>query len=390
MNTSEQSIRFLGYERPDGSVGTRNYVAIIPTVCCANEVAKKIADQVEGTVALPHECGCEATPQLEIPTRTLIGIGRNPNVAAVLLVSLGCETMDYEYVAKEIVKSKKPVDLIVIQEVGGTIKTVEKGVRIAQRMVQGASRIEREAYELNNLIVATECGGSDLTSGIGANPAVGVASDIIVKMGGTVFVSETTELMGAEHLLAKRAVNEKVAKRIYEIINWWEQRAKDEGVRFHLLSAGNIEGGLTTIEEKSLGAVRKAGTSPVQGVLEYAERPSEKGLFIMNTTGDDINSVTGMLGGGAQIVLFTTGRGSPVGAPIAPVIKITGNPATYEKMKDNMDVNAGTILEGKETIEEVGVRIFKELLEVASGKKTKSEVLGHKEFIIFRIRGHAY
>lgn len=390
MSKYGKSSKFLGYERPDGLIGIRNHVAVIPTVCCANEVAKKIDDQTEGTVAIPHECGCEVTSQLEIPTRTLIGIGKNPNVAAVLLVSLGCETIDCGYLVEEIGRSKKPVELISIQDLGGTIKTVEKGVRIVQKMVQNASQMERKLCDIDTLIVATKCGGSDLTSGLAANPAVGITSDMVVKREGTVIIAETPELMGAEHLLAERAVNKDVANRIYEIIDFWEQRAKDEGEHFHLITSGNIEGGLTTIEEKSLGAVYKAGSSPVQGVIEYAEKPSKKGLFIMNTTGDDINSDTGMLGGGAQILLFTTGRGSPVGSPIAPVIKITGNPHTFERMNDNMDINAGTIIEGKETIEDVGKRIFDEVLEVASGKQTKSEVLGHKEFSIFRERGHAY
>ncbi len=390
MSVIEKPSKILGYERADGSFGIRNHVAIIPTVCCTNEVAKKISDQVEGTVAIPHECGCEVTSQLEIPTRTLIGVGRHPNVAAVLLISLGCETMDCEYVANEIDKSKKPVEVIVTQKSGGTIKTTEKGVRIAQKMIQDASKLEIKFNDVSALVVGLKCGGSDLTSGLAANPAVGVASDMIVNGGGTVFMGETPEIMGAEHLLVKRSANKRVANRIYEIIDWWEQRAKNEGVRFHLITSGNIEGGLTTIEEKSLGAIYKAGSSEIQGVIEYAEEPKGKGLFIMNTTGDDINSNTGMLGGGAHIILFTTGRGSPVGTPIAPVLKITGNPHTYEKMIDNMDINAGTIIEGKETIEEVGTRIFNEILKVASGKKTKSEALGHNEFAIFRDRGHAY
>ena len=390
MSAVKKPAKFWGYGRPDGSVGIRNHVAIIPTVCCANEVAKMIAVQVEGAVALPHECGCEVTSQLEIPTRTLIGIGKNPNVAAVLLVSLGCETMDCEYVASEIRKSQKLVELVVIQESGGTINATEKGVRIAQKMVKGATQIKMRPYGINTLVVATKCGGSDVTSGIAANPAVGVVSDRIIKMGGSVYLSETPEIMGAEHILAKRSINERVAKHIYKIISWWEQRAINEGVRFHLITSGNIEGGLTTIEEKSLGAIRKAGSSKIKGVLEYAERPNKKGLFIMNTTGDDINSNTGNLAGGAQVILFTTGRGSPVGSPIAPVIKITGNPHTYKKMEDNMDINAGTIIEGKETVEQVSNRIFDELLKVASGKKTKSEILGYKEFAIFRERGHAY
>jgi len=390
MNAIKKPVKIRGYERADGSFGIRNHVAIIPTVCCVNEVAKKVADQVEGTVAIPHECGCEVTTQLEIPTRTLIGTGSHPNVAAVLLISLGCETLDYELLANEIGKSKKPVELIVTQELGGTIKATEKGVRIAQKMVQNASQIEMNPNDVSALVVGLKCGGSDLTSGLAANPAVGVASDMIVNMGGTVFMGETPEIMGAEHLLVKRSANENVARRIYEIIDSWEQRAKNEAVRFHLITTGNIEGGLTTIEEKSLGAIYKAGSSEIQGVIEYAERPQGKGLFIMNTTGDDINSNTGMLGGGAHIILFTTGRGSPVGTPIAPVIKITGNPHTYEKMIDNMDINAGTIIEGKESIEEVGTRIFNEIVRVASGKRTKSEALGHNEFAIFRERGHAY
>jgi altronate dehydratase large subunit len=277
-----------------------------------------------------------------------------------------------------------------MQELGGTIKATEKGVRIAQKMVQDALQMERQPNDVSTLIVGLKCGGSDLTSGLAANPAVGIASDLIIKRGGTVFMGETPEIMGAEHLLAKRAADEKVANRIYEIIDWWEQRAKNEGVRFHLITSGNIEGGLTTIEEKSLGAVYKAGSSVIQGVLDYAERPEGKGLYIMNTTGDDLNSNTGMLAGGAHMILFTTGRGSPVGTPLAPVIKITGNPRTYETMKDNMDINAGMIIEGEETIEDVGHRIFNEILNVASGKKTKAEVLGHNEFAIFRERGHAY
>jgi len=378
--------KFTGYRRPDDSIGVRNYVAIMPSTTCANETVRRIADQVEGTVALPHEFGCEVGPQIWLPRRTLSGVGKNPNIASVLVVALGCENLDPWELAKEIKKSKKPVEVIEIQEVGGTPKAIAEGVRIAQKMAQEASKFERERADASELILATECGGSDATSGICANPCVGAVADILIMAGGTIILCEIPELIGAEHLLAKRAKSKKVVKQIYDVVNAWEERVKEEKISFRILSKGNMAGGLTTIEEKSLGAVSKGGTKTVQGVLEYAEAPRGKGLYIMDTSGDDINSVTGMLAAGAQVAVFTTGRGTPVGQAAMPVIKVTGNPATYQRMMSNIDVNAGTICEGKETIQEVSERLYREILEVASGKKTKAELLGQKDFSIMRLK----
>ncbi len=373
-------MRFLGYERQDGSTGFRNYVAILPTVGCAGEVAARIASRVEGSVAIIHHQGCiQVGSDLEVTVRTLVGLGFNPNVAAVLVVGLGCEGVSPEMLVKEITKSEKPVEKVIIQELGGTIKTIERGVSIAREMVRYASEIKRKPVDLSGLTLGIKCGASDATSGIAANPATGAASDTIVDKGGTVIFGETTEFMGAEHILARRAVSKAVAGRIFEIVNRMENRAKATGVdiRGAQPTPGNIEGGLTTIEEKSLGCLYKGGTAPIQGVLEYAERPKGKGLYVMDTPGREPEAITAFAAGGAQIIAFTTGRGAPQGFPIVPLIKITGNPRTYKNMMDDIDINAGTIIDGKETLDEVGKRIYKEILEVASGKKTKAEALGY-------------
>jgi len=375
-------MNFLGYKRPDGSVGVRNHVAVISTVACANEVASRIANQVEGAGALTHNMGCGH--YVFAPLRPLAGLGKNPNVAAVLVVGLGCEVVSAKILAEEIAESEKPVKSIVIQEVGGTIKATKQGVKVAKSMAQKVSRLKREPFDLSNLTLGIECGGSDTTSGIAANPAVGRVADMVVNAGGTAILAETVELIGAEHVLAKRAVNEKVAKEIVEVIRGMEERMiKSLRLPVDMIAPGNIEGGLSTLEEKSLGDSYKAGSSPIQGMLEYAEIPTKKGLFIMDEPGYDPESVTGIVAAGAQIVAFTTGRGTPLGSPVAPVIKITGNPKTYETMGDNIDINAGTIIEGKETIDEVGKRIYEKILEVASGEKTKAEILGHRELAIY-------
>lgn len=371
---------FLGYERQNGSIGLRNYVAILPSVGCASEVATRIARRVEGAVAIIHHQGCiQLGSDLEVTVRTLIGLGRNPNVAAVLVIGLGCESVSPEMLAEEIAESKKPVETVIIQELGGTIETIERGVTIAREMAQQASELKRKPADLSALTLGIKCGASDATSGIAANPATGVASDKIMDGGGTVIFGETTELMGAEHILARRAVSEAVARRIYEIVDRMENRAKAMGVdmRGAQPTPGNIEGGLTTIEEKSLGCIYKGGTAPIQGVLEYAEKPKGKGLYIMDTPGREPEALTGFAAGGAQIIAFTTGRGAPQGFPIVPVTKIVGNPRTYKNMIDDMDINAGTILDGKETLDQVGNRIYQEVLKVASGKKTKAEALGY-------------
>ncbi|HHY92705.1 MAG TPA: UxaA family hydrolase [Firmicutes bacterium] len=377
-----------GYVRPWGGIGIRNHVLILPVVVCAGEVAQRIAQAVPGTVAVPHQHGCgQIGADFEQTKRTLVGFGAHPNVAGVVVVGLGCEKVAAEEVAAEIAARGPKVELVVIQKEGGSHRAVERGVELARRLVQEAAALKTEPVPVSALILGLECGGSDATSGLAANPALGVASDLLVAAGGTSILSETPEIMGAEHLLARRAVSPEVAQRLYEIVARVEEGARRMGVdiRGAQPAPGNIVGGITTIEEKSLGCIHKAGTAPVQGVLEYAEAPQGRGLWVMDTPGHDVESVTGMVAGGAQIVVFTTGRGTPAGCAIAPVIKVTGNRRTFQLMEENIDLNAGTIIEGTESIEEVGRRLFKLLMEVAGGRLTKAEQLGHHEFAITRI-----
>ncbi|WP_026894697.1 UxaA family hydrolase [Clostridiisalibacter paucivorans] len=381
-------MKIMGYRRENGKIGIRNHVVILPTSVCSSETAVRISRNVEGSIALPHQHGCcQVGADHDQTVRTLIGLGSNPNVAKVLVVGLGCEGAEPTYVADEIRKTGKTVETITIQQCGGTLKTIEKGTRIARDMVQSVANIPREEVDMDEIVLGIECGGTDTTSGIAANPAVGVSSDILIKKGGTAMLSETTELIGAEHILAKRAVNREVAEKLIEIVDRTEKRAMSLGVdiRGSQPTPGNIEGGVITIEEKSLGCIYKAGSAPIQGVLEYAECPKGKGFYVMDTPGQDIESITGMLAGGAQIIIFTTGRGTPTGSPIAPVIKITGNSNTYNNMIDNMDINAGKIIDEQVSIEDLGKEIFEEMVKVCNGKITKAEALKHREFGIYKI-----
>jgi altronate dehydratase large subunit len=375
---------FYGYQHRDGGVGVRNHILVIAPIDCSYEPAKKIATQVEGAVAVTQYHGCGNDPVL---VHNLVGTGLNPNVAAVLIVGLGCETLTADILAEGIRPSGKPVERLVIQEEGGTLKTQEKAVRILQRWAQEVAELRPEPFPVSKLTLAVECGGSDATSGLAANPAVGVACDRLIDEGGTVIFSEPQEMIGTQHILARRAVDRHVADDIYEMIERDEARLKAIGVDSRWMSAGNIDGGLTTIEEKSLGAIRKGGTRPIQGVLwndwERFDRPSRPGLWLQDGTGWDVPSVTHMVAAGAQVVCFTSGQGSTTGHAVAPVIKVTGNPVTYAQMGDNMDVNAGTILDGSESLNSVGERIYKTIVETASGKKTKAEALGYKDYIVF-------
>ncbi|MFT9848339.1 UxaA family hydrolase [Aneurinibacillus sp. REN35] len=379
---------FWGYRRPDGKIGVRNHVLILPTITCATQAAHQITQLVQGTVSFIHQHGCaQVGVDYDQTFRTYVGMGLNPNVYGVVVLGLGCETHQARSVAEEIAKSGKPVEVVSIQDNGGTLMTIAQGAKVAAKMVQDASAQLREPFDFSELIIGTECGGSDACSGLSANPAVGVVSDLVVKAGGTAILAETTELIGAEHLLAKRAVNEKVARRVYEVIEQMESRAIMMGVdiRTGNPSPGNIKGGLSSLEEKSLGAANKSGSSPLQELIDYAQAPQQKGLVWMDTPGHDIEQLTGMVAGGAQVVLFTSGRGTPTGSPIAPVIKISTNTPMFESMQDNMDINAGTIIDGKETIQSVGQRIFDEIALVSSGKLTKSEILKQHDFGIWRI-----
>ncbi|MCK4222629.1 MAG: UxaA family hydrolase [Dehalococcoidia bacterium] len=367
---------FWGYPRPDGSVGTRNYVGIIPTVVCASATVRQISENVRGSVPFIHHQGCALAPyDLELVNRTLANLGRNPNLAAVLLVGLGCEPVDIDGVADTIAQSGKPVEKLVIQQVGGTIATVAEGSRIATQMVSDASRKKREEFDDSRLMFGSECGGSDTTSGLGSNPAIGAAFDLLIEKGGRCVFSETTEFIGAEHLLAQRAVSPRVAQRITGIVQRYEKRFLDAGVdmRGTNPTKGNIEGGLTTIEEKSLGAIAKGGTAPIQQIYEYGERPEGNGLFIVDGPGNDPKSLTGLAAAGANVIFFSTGRGTPIGCPFVPVIKVTANHATYERMMDNIDIYVD--IASTSNLEELGRVLFEEALNVASGKKTKSEIL---------------
>ncbi|MGI1658679.1 MAG: UxaA family hydrolase [Desulfitobacterium sp.] len=381
-------MNILGYRRPDGQLGIRNHLLILPTSVCATTVAFNIATQVPGAVAVPNQHGCcQVGTDYEQTLRTLIGIGKNPNVGAVLVVGLGCEGIPIQETAAEISTSGKPVQAIVIQENGGTLKTTALGVQIASQMARQISLIKPVETSITELSLGVECGGSDFTSGLASNPAAGTASDLLVKAGGTAMLSETTEFIGAEHVLAKRAKSPEVAKKLMEIVKATEDRAKQQHVdlRGSQPTPGNIAGGISSIEEKSLGCIYKAGHSPIQDILPYGEAPQGKGLYVMDTPGQDVESNTGMLAGGVQIIVFTTGRGTPTGTPIAPVIKVTGNGQTFKNMEDNIDLDLSAIISGAETIEQAGQRIFEEIIEVANGKLTKSESLGHQEFGIYRI-----
>jgi len=382
-------VKISGYRRENGTFGIRNHLAIIATSVCSSETATRISNLVPGSIALPHQHGCcHVGDDYRQMLRTLIGLGKNPNVGAVLVVGLGCEGIKPIEVSDAIKETGKAVETLIIQEWHGTLGAIQQGVRIASKMLQDLSMMQRIEADASELILALECGGSDPTSGIAANPAVGFASDRIISCGGRSILSETTELIGAEHLLAKRAVSEEVAQKLFKIVKQTEDRAigMGEDLRGSQPTPGNIQGGLTTIEEKSLGCIYKAGTADIQDVLDYADPVGNtKGLYVMDTPGQDIDSITGMLAGGAQVVVFTTGRGTPTGSPIAPVIKITGNSTTYLNMIDNIDINAGKIIDEGITIKEVGDEIFEEIIKVSKGKMTKAESLGHREFGIFRV-----
>ncbi|MGE4484850.1 MAG: UxaA family hydrolase [Oscillospiraceae bacterium] len=375
---------FNGYRRPDGKYGSRNLVAVIPSVICANDVCQAICRQVQGTVGYFHHQGCCQLPlDLRRVTDTLINLGKSPNVGAALVVSLGCEGTDTARLVAELRETGKPVEVIGIQELGGTSRAIQAGIDAAQHLVVGISGQQRERADISNVIMSIKCGASDTTSGMASNCVIGYVADKLVDLGAAVVFGETTEFLGGEHILARRAVGGEdgpVGRKIYEIVDRMEKRAKSigEDMRGGQPTPGNIAGGLSSIEEKSLGAIVKSGHRPIQGVLEYPEGIDDrKGLWIKDTPGREPEILTGMAATGAQLMLFSTGRGAPQGFPSMPVVKICGNPNTFEHMQHDMDLNAGRIITGEKTIEEVGEEAFRKMLSVLNGEMTKNECLSY-------------
>jgi len=388
---------FLGFPREDGRVGTRNYIAIVAASNCAAHTAELIASSfdgeklppnVDGVAAFPHGEGCGHTigPDTQQLQRTLGGVLNHPNVAAAIILGLGCEVNQIDHYLGQGSPRTERLAGMTLQSSGGTRATVEAARKTIAGLMERASAEKRVETPASKIILGLNCGGSDSFSGITANPALGVCSDMLAELGGTAVLAETTEIFGAEHLLVRRARNRQVAEKLLGFVSGYKTYLQRFGGSFDdNPSPGNKEGGLTNILEKSLGAVAKAGTSPLNGVVDYAERIDSPGFVFMNTPGYDPVSLTGLAAGGVNVIAFTTGRGSAIGFPTIPVIKIATNSAMYRRMQDNMDINAGRIADGEATVAAVGREIFDMLLRVASGERTCSERLGHKEFVPWRI-----
>jgi len=393
---------FQGYARPGGKIGTRNYVAIISTVNCSASVSKYIKERfrpedlkrdfpnVDGIVALTHKVGCgiPADQTLELIQRVTVGMARHPNISGYVMIGLGCEMNQVGILQKDrgletIQPGETAPTFMTIQQSGGVRKSVEAGVAAVSKLLPIANAMRRTTLPISKLILAENCGGSDGNSGITANPALGVASDLLVGHGGISVLAETPEIYGAEHLLIRRAVNQQVADKLIRQIRWWENYARMWNASIdNNPSYGNKDGGLTTIYEKSLGAVAKGGQAPLAAVYDYAEEITTPGFGFMDTPGYDPVSMTGLVAGGCNIGVFTTGRGSVYGCKPAPCIKVATNTPLYQWMEEDMDLNAGTIIDGIETVDQVGRRIFEKIISVASGEKTKSELagIGDEEF----------
>jgi len=385
---------FQGIVRSDGRVATRNYIGVLTSVNCSATVARMVADHfrgrladypnVDGVVALTHKTGCgmatEGEP-MEYLRRTIGGFARHPNFHSVLVLGLGCEAAQIvPMMAAQRLAQGERLHAFTIQEKGGTMKTVREGIARVEALLLEANRAKRRTVPASHLILGLECGGSDGYSGISANPALGAAADLLVRHGGTAILSETPEIYGAEHLLTRRAVTPEVAEKLLGRIRWWEDYTRRNGNEMNNNpTPGNKAGGLTTILEKSLGAAAKGGTMNLEAVYEFAEPVTKKGFVFMDTPGYDPVSVTGHVAGGANVVCFTTGRGSVFGCKPAPSLKLATNTPMYRHMEDDMDVNCGTVVDGSETVAQAGERIFALILETASGKRSKSEQLGFGE-----------
>ena len=393
---------FNGFARPGGRVGTRNYIAVISNVNCSNSVSRYVVERfrgeefqkkyfgIDGVIALKTQGGCGVDPggPMQIIRRTLGNMARHPNISGYVMIGLGCEDNQIrgireDYDLDNLREGEIPPEFMTIQGTGGSLKTIEAAVKVVEKILPKVADVKRTEQPLSKLVLAENCGGSDGNSGSTANPALGVASDELVRHGGTSVLAETTEIYGAEHLLTNRAVTPEVAEKLMRQIHWWEDYARrHDSTIDNNPSVGNKEGGLTTIYEKSLGALAKGGQAPLMAVYDYAELIDTPGFGFMDTPGYDPVSMTGLVAGGCNVGVFTTGRGSVYGCKPAPCIKVATNTALYNWMEEDMDLNAGTIIDGTETIQEVGSRIFKKIIAVANGEKTKSELngIGDEEF----------
>ncbi len=384
-----KEMEFLGYKRAEGRAGVRNHVLILPTCGCSSETARIVASQVQGSINVIINTGCaDVEANTELTQRVLSGFALHPNVYAVVIIGLGCETVGHEELrAKLETETSKPIVSFGIQEEGGTAKTIAKAVPAARALVSEASAQSRVPCPMSDLLLGLECGGSDATSGIAANPALGEVCDTLIDLGASTMLSETIEFIGAEHILANRAINKEVHNQIIQICRDYEEHlsAAGQDCRAGQPTPGNKEGGLSTLEEKSLGCIKKGGTRPIVEVLQEGVRPTKSGSLIMDTPGYDVASVTMMVAGGCQLVAFTTGRGTPTGIALAPVLKITGNRETFHHMEDNMDVDVSGITEGEYSISDGAERIFDAIAESANGRMTKAEVYGFSDICIDHI-----
>lgn len=372
---------FIGYLRPDGQVGVRNNLAVISAMDNANPVARRIAGLVKNAVSITAPFGRgQVAEDRHRHDGTLISLGNNPNFGASLIVSL--EQKSAMELADGLSKSGKPVEAIVIQDAGGTLRATEEGVRKAIRLLSEISCLKREPFPLSKLIVGVECGGSDTTSGFSANPVTGLVGDAVVEAGGTWILSETEEIMGAEHSLIARAASRDVADAMRAAIQNAEAQADYIGVQLWPMGPDNIAGGLTTVEEKALGGMHKGGSSTLNEVVGFGERPTKKGLIFMDAPSPGTENITALSAGGVQIIIFTTGVGNPIGSAVSPTIKVCGNPKTVVHFGDNIDVDLSGVTKGEQTLQEAADILLKELINVACGKMTRNEILGDFELVI--------
>lgn len=382
----QKPLTFWGYRRAEGRPGIRNHVLILPTCACGSESCRIVASQVRGAVNIVFNTGCsDVAANTAMSQKVLTGFALNPNVYGVVIIGLGCETVPHKKLRGKIqAQTSKPVVSFGIQEEGGTLKTIEKAVRAAREMAAEAGMQQKEEFPISELLLGIECGGSDATSGIAANPAVGNLSDRLVDAGATSIMSESIEWIGGEHVLARRAATPQLHDEVIQICEAYEKHLLGAGqdCRAGQPTPGNKAGGLSTIDEKSLGCIRKGGTRPIHEVLQQAVRPSKNGALVMDTAGYDISSVTSMVAAGCNVVIFTTGRGTPTGNAIVPVCKVTANEHTYSWMEDNMDVDLSGVIRGEQTIDEAGAMLLDRIHEIANGRLTKAEAYGFSDIAV--------